>query len=425
MSDQDSAPASPSKLAPHHNIFMASLESSPTKDRNGSSQNAPSSKVIESLHDQIDMLTKANLQLTTQSQNLLSKLELAQSKESKLLENLNLLKNENENLSLIFERKNKKLKEVEKNFSDLSNDYNVQKEKLTELNKVMENSSVMEKTSSEKLQNLEVHYDSLLESQNFYKDHYSNEISKLNEKISFLELELSNQNLNFGSDASSNSDIELNLAKFNGSVNDLKAMETEKDSKLSKIIGQTLNELNLENWLSLYETNESLISSFAEKMDLNDVLEKNDDKRNNKDTVLQNLKKNVQTQIESSNANNMDNGNESDILPIKMVKLRKTPNPNDPSSNSSNSSNKRRSFYTASPLLSSGSAPKSSSPVLPGVKRTASVRKPSTGNSKANIMHNIDTSTTPTISAPPGATRQTSSAHKKKRNSTVIHGNQP
>ncbi|CAI4058846.1 hypothetical protein N7582_001217 [Saccharomyces uvarum] len=425
MSDQDSALASPSKLAPHHNIFMASLESSPTKDRNGSSQNATSSKVIESLHDQIDMLTKANLQLTTQSQNLLSKLELAQSKESKLLENLNLLKNENENLSSIFERKNKKLKEVEKNFSDLSTDYNVQKEKLAELNKVMENSSVMEKTSSEKLQNLEVNYDSLLESQNFYKDHYSNEISKLNEKISFLELELSNQNLNFGSDASSNSDMEINLTKFSDSVNDLKAMETEKNSKLSKIIGQTLNELNLENWLSLYETNENLISSFAEKMDLNDILEKNDDKRNNKDTVLQNLKKNVQTQIESNNANNMNNGNESDILPIKMVKLRKTPNPNDPSSNSSNSNNKRRSFYTASPLLSSGSAPKSSSPVLPGVKRTASVRKPSTGNNKSNVMYNNDASTTSTIPAPPGATRSSSSTHKKKRNSVVVHGNQP
>nr|4LL7_A Chain A, SWI5-dependent HO expression protein 3 [Saccharomyces cerevisiae S288C]4LL7_B Chain B, SWI5-dependent HO expression protein 3 [Saccharomyces cerevisiae S288C]4LL7_C Chain C, SWI5-dependent HO expression protein 3 [Saccharomyces cerevisiae S288C]4LL7_D Chain D, SWI5-dependent HO expression protein 3 [Saccharomyces cerevisiae S288C]4LL7_E Chain E, SWI5-dependent HO expression protein 3 [Saccharomyces cerevisiae S288C]4LL7_F Chain F, SWI5-dependent HO expression protein 3 [Saccharomyc len=95
-----------------------------------------SSRVIESLHDQIDMLTKTNLQLTTQSQNLLSKLELAQSKESKLLENLNLLKNENENLNSIFERKNKKLKELEKDYSELSNRYNEQKEKMDQLSKL-------------------------------------------------------------------------------------------------------------------------------------------------------------------------------------------------------------------------------------------------------------------------------------------------
>ncbi|CAI4055524.1 hypothetical protein SKDZ_02G2380 [Saccharomyces kudriavzevii ZP591] len=428
MSGQDNVPASPSKLAPHHNIFMANLESSPTKDRSTSTQNTfnqnvSSSKVIESLHDQIDMLTKANLQLTRQSQNLLGKLELAQSKESKLLENLNLLKNENENFNSIFERKNKKLKELEKDFSELSSNYNEQKEKMAELNKVARDSSAIENSCSEKLQNMEVNYNSLLESQNFYRDHYSDEISKLNEKISFLELELSNQNFNYGSDASSNSDMEFNLNKFNDSVKDLKSMEAEKDSKLSKIISDSLNELNLQNWLNLYETSEDLISTFAEKMDLSEVLEKNDDKMADKDAVLISLRKNAQTQIESNNANILNNSNASDMLPIKMVKLRKTSNVNDSSANGSSSNNKRRSFYTASPLLSSGSVPKSASPVLPGVKRTASVRKPSSSSGK-NVTHNHDPSTSLTASVPPGVTRTVSSAHKKKRNSMVMHGNQ-
>ncbi|CAI4268305.1 BAL_1a_G0003180.mRNA.1.CDS.1 [Saccharomyces cerevisiae] len=424
MSDQDNTQTSSSKLAPHHNIFMANLESSPTKDRNTSSQNASSSRVIESLHDQIDMLTKTNLQLTTQSQNLLSKLELAQSKESKLLENLNLLKNENENLNSIFERKNKKLKELEKDYSELSNRYNEQKEKMDQLSKLAKNSSAIEQSCSEKLQNMEVNYNSLLESQNLYRDHYFDEISKLNEKIGLLELELSNQNLNYGSDTSSNSDIELNLNKFNDSVKDLKSLETEKDSKLSKIITYSLDELNLQSWLNLYQTNENLISTFAEKMDLKDVLKRNDEKISNKGAVVQTLKKNVQTQVESNNADALTNNNAQDMLPIKMVKLRKTPNTNDSSSNGNSSNNKRRSFYTASPLLSSGSIPKSASPVLPGVKRTASVRKPSSSGSKTNVTHNNDPSTSPTISVPPGVTRTVSSTHKKKRNSMVVHGAQ-
>ncbi|CAI6394060.1 BFH_HP2_G0003040.mRNA.1.CDS.1 [Saccharomyces cerevisiae] len=424
MSDQDNTQTSSSKLAPHHNIFMANLESSPTKDRNTSSQNASSSRVIESLHDQIDMLTKTNLQLTTQSQNLLSKLELAQSKESKLLENLNLLKNENENLNSIFERKNKKLKELEKDYSELSNRYNEQKEKMDQLSKLAKNCSAIEQSCSEKLQNMEVNYNSLLESQNLYRDHYSDEISKLNEKIGLLELELSNQNLNYGSDTSSNSEIELNLNKFNDSVKDLKSLETEKDSKLSKIITHSLDELNLQSWLNLYQTNENLISTFAEKMDLKDVLKRNDEKISNKGAVVQTLKKNVQTQVESNNADALSSNNAQDMLPIKMVKLRKTPNTNDSSSNGNSSNNKRRSFYTASPLLSSGSIPKSASPVLPGVKRTASARKPSSSSSKTNVTHNNDPSTSPTISVPPGVTRTVSSTHKKKRNSMVVHGAQ-
>ncbi|CAI4037367.1 hypothetical protein SMKI_02G2410 [Saccharomyces mikatae IFO 1815] len=425
MSDQDNAQASPSKLAPHHNIFMANLENSPTKDRNSFSQNASSSRVIESLHDQIDMLTKTNLQLTTQSQTLLSKLEVAQSKESKLLENLNLLKNENENLNSIFERKNKKLKELEKNYSELSNNYNEQKEKMAELTKMVKNSSSIEKSCSEQLQNMEVNYNSLLESQNFYRDHYSAEVSKLNEKIGLLELELSNQNFNYGSDTSSNSDIDLNLNKFNDSVKDLKIMETEKESKLSKIISQSLDELNLQNWLKLYQTNENLISTFAERMDLKDILEKNDEKVDNKHAILQTLKKNVQTQTESNIVSTSSSSNALDMLPIKVVKLRKTPNLNDSSSNVNNSNSKRRSFYTASPLLSSGSIPKSASPVLPGVKRTASVRKPSSSSGKTNVTHNNDPSTSPTVSVPPGVTRAISSTHKKKRNSLVAHGTQP
>ncbi|CAI7149595.1 CPS_collapsed_G0003330.mRNA.1.CDS.1 [Saccharomyces cerevisiae] len=75
---------------------------------------------------------------------------------------------------------------------------------------------------------MEVNYNSLLESQNLYRDQYSDEISKLNEKIGLLELELSNQNLNY--------DIELNLNKIQDSVKRFEISETEKDSKLSKII---------------------------------------------------------------------------------------------------------------------------------------------------------------------------------------------
>lgn len=173
MSDQDNTQTSSSKLAPHHNIFMANLESSPTKDRNTSSQNASSSRVIESLHDQIDMLTKTNLQLTTHRVLNKSKLELAQSKESKLdLLNL-LLKNENENLNsyklsfLFF------VKELEKDYSELSNRYNEQKEKMDQLSKLAKNSSAIEQSCSLFNVLLEVNYNSLLESQNLYRDHYS------------------------------------------------------------------------------------------------------------------------------------------------------------------------------------------------------------------------------------------------------------
>lgn len=217
----------------------------------------------------------------------------------------------------------------------------------------------------------------------------------------------------------------MNLNKFNDSVKDLKSLETEKDSKLSKIITHSLDELNLQSWLNLYQTNENLISTFAEKMDLKDVLKRNDEKISNKGAVVQTLKKNVQTQVESNNADALSSNNAQDMLPIKMVKLRKTPNTNDSSSNGNSSNNKRRSFYTASPLLSSGSIPKSASPVLPGVKRTASVRKPSSSSSKTNVTHNNDPSTSPTISVPPGVTRTVSPLIRKREIVWLFTGPNP
>lgn len=239
-----------------------------------------------------------------------------------------------------------------------------------------------------------------------------------------LELELSLVLNLIGSDTSSNSDIELNLNKFNDSVKDLKSLETEKDSKLSKIITHSLDELNLQSWLNLYQTNENLISTFAEKMDLKDENFSLLEKISNKGAVVQTLKKNVQTQVESNNADALSSNNAQDMLPIKMVKLRKTPNTNDSSSNGNSSMLFSSSKYTASPLLSSGSIPKSASPVLPGVKRTASVRKPSSSSSKTNVTHNNDPSTSPTISVPPGVTRTVSSTLFFFPLSMVVHGAQ-
>ena len=68
---------SPSKLSMNHGHFIANLDlqESPSKTATSATGNYSSTRVIESLHRQIDELTNTNLKITSQCHQLVTELE--------------------------------------------------------------------------------------------------------------------------------------------------------------------------------------------------------------------------------------------------------------------------------------------------------------------------------------------------------------
>ncbi|SMN18145.1 similar to Torulaspora delbrueckii TDEL_0C05300 hypothetical protein [Maudiozyma saulgeensis] len=142
-----------------------------------------SSSVIESLHEQIDVLTNTNLKLTVQSHNLLEDLEHFQKKEIKLNENISLYNHEYENLNLMLQRKVRKIHSTEEEVNHI-------KEKLIFLQneneiltkKISDMSSITNDTKL-KINNLKEKYSILLEDHESYKSSCLDEMADLRNEI--------------------------------------------------------------------------------------------------------------------------------------------------------------------------------------------------------------------------------------------------
>ncbi|KAH3902937.1 She3p SCDLUD_000536 [Saccharomycodes ludwigii] len=151
-----------------HNIMFTPTNSS-----------SSSTRVIESLHQQVDTLTSTNLQLTLQSNNLLNRLEAATLKDAKQTETVNLLKHENENLNSVLNRKTRRNKELEQDLKELKLKYKEISEENKTLSNEMKDKSGNESKLVNELEMIKVQYDALVDAQSGYKKHYENEISKL------------------------------------------------------------------------------------------------------------------------------------------------------------------------------------------------------------------------------------------------------
>ncbi|GMM54288.1 She3 protein [Maudiozyma humilis] len=181
--------ASPTKLAPHHSIFMANLQRSPTAKGSALFSETPgssSTKVIESLHEQIDVLSRTNLQLSTQSQGLLSKLEDTQDREGRLVKSLSGLKNENETLKSLLTRESDHLKDLESSLTDLNEQCNALNRHNKEMRAKISSNSHGGSSLDEELLMVQAQYSSLLEAQEMARSHYDAEIARLKEELQEL-----------------------------------------------------------------------------------------------------------------------------------------------------------------------------------------------------------------------------------------------
>ncbi|GAV48427.1 hypothetical protein ZYGR_0I07240 [Zygosaccharomyces rouxii] len=425
---------SPAKLAPNHGIFMASInKSSPagkksgegavlgmgaqsTKDNSTPRQNSSmlSTRVIESLHDQVDTLTSTNLQLTVQSKNLLDKLDTAQQKESKMLENSASLKHENENLVSMLNRKTRRLKDVEEELASYKKNHDSLEEEKTALQKKWESSSSEEATLRQQMEMVQAQYDALVDSHQYYKSHYSSQISTLSEQLENLKLEQRNYTQRVSDEANT---FNAKLLEFDSKHANLQQAEETRVKYLESKYDSLTQQLDLPSWVQLYRESKNMVLEFAEKMKLKIP--------SDFETLIQDPEL---TALEAKNPNS----NNAAALPLRVAKQRagggNATSTQSGTSGSNAAHGKRSSFYGGM----ASSYPASTLPgTLPGVRRSSSRRKPSSrvasdnsnsGDSSPIFPHSA-VATAPRSSATAPSSRVSSTSTSSSTNHFAFHNN--
>lgn len=339
--------SSPTKLAPHHNIFMANLQKSPTRttsdifvDMDGSNVMPSSTKVIESLHEQIDILSRTNLQLSMQSQGLLTKLENNRDKESKLVETLSQLKNENETLKNLLNRETDHLKDLEIDLNDLNERYNTLNKKNRSLKKEYNKNNSGDSSINDELFMVESQYSSLVEANKMMESHYDQNINELKEQLE-----------------------ELNLLK----TQIIDTLDENQDTLIEQMTDLHTKTSDFEEMYK--ESNDTLDEQFHNELNEN-IEPMSNDYSYYKDQMIE-----LGIQMGTTTV-------EKDISDLQIIKLRKVRNVSGTNGNSnSNNSSKRTSFYgSMTPVTmpeTKMEGHRNISPIigLPGVKRSTSIRR--------------------------------------------------
>ncbi|QLQ78841.1 hypothetical protein HG537_0B01890 [Torulaspora globosa] len=343
---------SPAKLAPNHTIFMANIDNSPSRrkeDRNGGGLS--STRVIESLHEQIDTLTSTNLQLTVQSNNLLGRLESAQVREAKLLETTASLKHENENITSMLNRKSRKLKDLEEEFSQLEQKYHSLLEDKTALEDRVRDTCEKEVKLKQEIDMVKAQYDALVDSQDYYRKYYASELDTLRGQLDSLKQE---QKRHLEQSKAEEALLDTKLSEFETKYENWKGLDDARwvhlDTKCNDIVGQ----LDLPSWINLYEESKKILLKCAQDMNIK---------------IPEELERTIQDPSMNSSQLTSQQRNISPGLSLKMAKVRSGRPASSSTVNTNATHTKRTSFYGGAKQI-----PPSVTASLPGLKRSSSRR---------------------------------------------------
>ncbi|QLL31329.1 hypothetical protein HG536_0B01920 [Torulaspora globosa] len=348
--------ASAAKLAPNHTIFMANIDSSPSRrkeDRNNGGGSS-STRVIENLHDQIDTLTSTNLQLTLQSNNLLSRLEAAQQREAKLLETTASLRHENENVASMLNRKSRKLKDLEDDFVKLDEKYNSLLKDKADLEDRVRDTSEKESKLKQEIEMVKAQYDALVDSQDYYRKHYTSELDTLRGQLDLLKQE---QRRRLEQSKAEEALLDTKLSEFETKCENWKGLDDARLSHLESKCNDIVSQLDLPAWINLYKESKNMLLKCGQEMNIK---------------IPEDLERTMQDPSMTSLELTSQQRNVSPGLSLKMAKVRSGRSTTSPNVNTfSNAPHaKRSSFYGGAKQI-----PQSVTGSLPGLKRSSSRRK--------------------------------------------------
>lgn len=342
------------------------LNSSSWKER-GSSGNLGSGKVIEILHLQVDALKIKNLELTNHSNDLVGKLDSYNAKESKYLETISSLKYENENLSSILNRKTRRVKDLDSELRELKIAYKEVVKSHETLNSRLENESSQMKSVEQESKHLRVQYDALLDAQKRYREHYESEISKLRHALDELKTKCDRILVEQTSELTRNGNaLDKKLDEYNCGFSKLELLQKQAVDYLNDRYNRIKTSLDLDSWVLLYNQMRRTAIEYAKEMDISmseEFIQNHGDDGYFVRMLLDDVAPSNPTHENISVDNRKMSPLETNIFLPQSLRIPKN----------RTSVNKRSSFYGSS-LSINKNGEHSATLLLPGVKRTGSVR---------------------------------------------------
>lgn len=347
-----------------------------------------STQIIESLYDKVDSLTNTNLQLTLQSQTMLENLDIAQKKEVKLIENISMYKYQRDNLDSMLSRKVRKIKEFEEELTSLQMTVNSIKNQNKDLNEQLHDLQQLQIFNKEKMDQLDVQYDSLLKDQQVCKLQFEEDLNKINRDLQTIKSKYINK---LNEEIKKSDSFEIKLNKFKRLIDKTEKLggfkEISKDIIDNKC-EQVLKNLDLDSWITLYKLSDKVIQLYAKENELDLSLLKDYDSIVN-DLEIDNINKELKNIHSHNSLISLNNNTEKLTITKRRTKSAKIssspylPSPilaNSTSSFSSslssqdNISNKNdensfsKSFNRTEVRVHSGGRP-----TLPGVRRVSRI----------------------------------------------------
>lgn len=327
---------SPSKFSINHGHFMANLDSqdSPTRSKVERQGQYSTTKVIENLHKQIDELTNTNLKITSQCHHLVGELESSGKTHQKQVETISRLQTENVNLSAILDRKTNRLEQLENSLQEMDTSRSTLEDENRQLKNELETFKAMVQSANDEKTRYQVQYDALADSQQRYKEYYTDEVANLRKSLTELSRVLeAHVETKFKEITVIDSTLDSRLNEYTKKLEKLELEGKENKSKLEIRVDTAINNLGLDNWQSLLKQSQDLLHGLTNSAATAGVKPQDQQLRVNKRRIA---------------------------------------------------SQKRSSFYGAPSLLTGSANPSNSfatnSTVLPGLKRSTSIRIPSDPN---------------------------------------------
>ncbi|AAS50407.1 AAR042Wp [Eremothecium gossypii ATCC 10895] len=271
-----------SKLKVNHGHFMANINNnagpgkggtaaggtSPTREASYANVSG-SGKVIENLHQQVDALTSTNLQLTKQSNQLLEKLEGCNAREAKYLETISSLKHENENLNSMLNRKTRRVKDLDMELVQLRTSHEEATASHNQLKYQLENKFAHETELEQQCQLLQAQYDAVVDAQRRYREHYQKEIEELREALEALKKD----NDKFLGEhmarlTRSQLDIDKSMSDYNGKFHRMELSQKEAVIELNEKYDRMRADLDVDGWIVLYKQMRDIAFDYAKQLDL-------------------------------------------------------------------------------------------------------------------------------------------------------------
>ena len=152
------------------------MEESPRKQQS-------TSRVIDSLHSQIDDLKQEMETLKMSCGDYKKKSTILASKNDSLVDQLANCKHENDMVNALLKRKERRITDLEAEFDDLSLESESLKQSVKNYKIRCDNLQESSALSTAEFERLKISYDALMASQAEYKRHYQDEVSKLSKQL--------------------------------------------------------------------------------------------------------------------------------------------------------------------------------------------------------------------------------------------------